>query len=54
MEHHYLDWAATTPVRPEAAAAALEVMTEGYGNPSSGHEPGRRAAVDSSAPSGVE
>ena len=44
MEHHYLDWAATTPVRPEAAAAALEVMTEGYGNPSSGHEPGRQAA----------
>ena len=31
---HYLDNAATTPVRPEAAQAALEAMTEGWGNPS--------------------
>ena len=28
---HYLDNAATTPVRPEAAQAALEAMTEGWG-----------------------
>ena len=32
---HYLDHAATTQVRPEAAQAALEAMTEGWGNPSS-------------------
>ena len=31
---HYLDNAATTPVRPEAAQAALEAMTGGWGNPS--------------------
>ena len=40
----YLDNAATTPVCPQAAQAAFEVMTEGYGNPSSGYEPGRQAA----------
>lgn len=31
----YLDHAATTPVCPEAVRAAVEVMTEGFGNPSS-------------------
>ena len=40
----YLDNAATTQTCPEAARAALEVMTEGYGNPSSGYGPGRQAA----------
>ena len=30
----YLDHAATTPVCPEAAQAALEAMTHGFGNPS--------------------
>ena len=40
----YLDNAATTQTCPEAARAALEVMTEGYGNPSSGYELGRQAA----------
>ena len=30
----YLDNAATTRVRPEAAQAALEVMTRDFGNPS--------------------
>ena len=40
----YLDHAATTRVRPEAAQAAYEVMTEGYGNPSSGYELGKAAA----------
>ncbi len=40
----YLDHAATTPVRPEAAQAALEVMTEGFGNPSSGYPLGRAAS----------
>ena len=39
----YLDNAATTQVCPEAARAALAAMTEGYGNPSSTHGPGRDA-----------
>lgn len=41
---HYLDNAATTPVRPEAAQAALETMTEGWGNPSSQYALGKQAA----------
>ena len=40
----YLDNAATTMVCPEAAQAALTVMTENYGNPSSTHTMGREAA----------
>ena len=35
MERIYLDNAATTRVRPEAVQAALPIMTEIYGNPSS-------------------
>ena len=38
---HYLDNAATTPVRAEAAQAALEAMTQGWGNPSSQYALGR-------------
>ncbi|RHR07336.1 cysteine desulfurase [Pseudoflavonifractor sp. AF19-9AC] len=41
---HYLDNAATTPVRQEAAQAALEAMTEGWGNPSARYDLGTRAA----------
>lgn len=41
----YLDYAATTPVRSEAAAAVMEVLTDGYGNPSSLYAPGRQAAA---------
>lgn len=41
----YLDNAATTRVCPEAAQAALEAMTEGYGNPSSGYALGQAAAA---------
>ena len=41
---HYLDNAATTPVRPEAAQAALKAMTEGWGNPSSRYALGTQAA----------
>ena len=41
---HYLDNAATTPVRPEAAQAALEAMTAGWGNPSSQYALGKQAA----------
>ena len=40
----YLDNAATTRVCPEAAQAALEVMTEGFGNPSSRYGRGSAAA----------
>ena len=39
----YLDNAATTRVCPEAADAAMKCMTEGFGNPSSTHGPGREA-----------
>ena len=39
----YLDNAATTVVCPEAAEAALRVMTQNFGNPSSTHGPGRAA-----------
>lgn len=41
---HYLDNAATTPVRPEAAQAALEAMTALWGNPSAQYAIGREAA----------
>lgn len=42
---HYLDNAATTPVRPEAVRAAVEAMTEEWGNPSARYALGARAAV---------
>ncbi len=41
---HYLDNAATTPVRPEAVRAAAEAMESEWGNPSSQYELGLRAA----------
>ena len=46
----YLDNAATTRVCDEAAQAALKIMTENYGNPSSTHKMGRdaRDVLDSS------
>ena len=43
MTEHYLDNSATTKVCPEAAQAALDAMTEIYGNPSSTHTKGREA-----------
>ncbi|MCI8303856.1 MAG: cysteine desulfurase [Lawsonibacter sp.] len=46
---HYLDNAATTPVRPEAAQAALEAMTGGWGNPSSQYALGKQAAARAEA-----
>lgn len=42
---HYLDNAATTPVRPEAVQAALEAMTEEWGNPSARYAKGAQAAA---------
>lgn len=44
MNTIYFDHAATTRVLPEAAQAAVEVMTEGYGNPSSLYHLGAQAA----------
>ena len=40
---HYLDYAATTPVAAEVAAAMVDVLTKNYGNPSSQHSRGRKA-----------
>jgi cysteine desulfurase len=39
----YLDHAATTPVRAEAVAAMLPLLTEGYANPSGSHRFARQA-----------
>lgn len=44
MNTIYFDHAATTQVLPEAAQAAVTVMTEGYGNPSSLYHLGTQAA----------
>ena len=46
----YLDHAATTPLRREALDAMLPLLTDNFANPSSVHEPGRRAraALDES------
>ncbi|MEM6837770.1 MAG: cysteine desulfurase family protein, partial [Cyanobacteria bacterium P01_C01_bin.120] len=41
----YLDYSATTPIRPEAIAAMQSVMVEQWGNPSSVHEWGNRSAT---------
>ena len=41
----YLDYSATTPPRPEVVAAMQDVLTQQWGNPSSLHEWGQRAAT---------
>lgn len=41
----YLDYSATTPTRPEAIAAMQHILTEQWGNPSSLHQWGQRAAT---------
>lgn len=48
MERIYLDYAATTPVRPEVVDAMLPYLREDWGNPSSIHVHGQaaRAAVE--------
>ena len=45
MPRIYLDYAATTPVRPEVMAAMQPVFSEAYGNPSSIHSYGQEAAA---------
>ncbi|HXY94721.1 MAG TPA: aminotransferase class V-fold PLP-dependent enzyme, partial [Acidimicrobiia bacterium] len=39
----YLDYAATTPMRPEAVAAMTAYLTDRFGNPSGGHAVARAA-----------
>ncbi len=41
----YLDYSATTPARPEAIQAMQKALTQQWGNPSSLHEWGQRAAT---------
>ncbi|HEY9654795.1 MAG TPA: aminotransferase class V-fold PLP-dependent enzyme, partial [Crinalium sp.] len=41
----YLDYSATTPTRPEAIAAMQAALSEQWGNPSSLHVWGQRAAI---------
>ena len=41
----YLDYSATTPTRPEAIAAIQAALSEQWGNPSSLHVWGQRAAI---------
>lgn len=43
MEPIYLDYAATTPVRPEVRDAMAPYLTEQFGNPNSSHSWGRQA-----------
>lgn len=40
---HYLDHAASTPMRPEALAAMVPLLADEYGNPSGAHALARRA-----------
>src|SRR4051794_24305369 len=39
----YFDWAATTPMRPEAVEAMLPFLTDHFGNPSGAHAVSREA-----------
>jgi len=45
LEERYLDNSATTPVDPEVARYALELMCQNYGNPSSLHHKGFEAQL---------
>jgi cysteine desulfurase len=45
MKRIYLDYAATTPVRPEVVQAMSPYLTEAFGNPSSVHSYGQEARV---------
>ena len=43
---HYLDHAASTPMRPEAVETMVPLLRDGYGNPSGSHALARRARAD--------
>ena len=43
LDNAYFDWAATTPMRPEAVEAMLPFLTERFGNPSGSHAISREA-----------
>lgn len=43
MQRIYMDHSATTPVAPEVAEVMLDALTNGWGNPSSLHTPGKTA-----------
>lgn len=45
MEWHYLDHAASSPLRPEAFDALLPALTEVHGNPSGSHAAAREARL---------
>ena len=45
MLETYLDYNASSPLRPEVAAAISRVLEHGYGNPSSIHRSGHRSKV---------
>jgi len=47
-EETYLDWAASTPMRPEALRAMVQAAQDGYGNPTGAHHRARvgRRIVD--------
>lgn len=45
MRQVYLDYNATTPVRPEVVQAMLPLFNETFANPASPHKPGRLAEV---------
>jgi len=45
MDSIYLDYSATTPVRPEVREAMLSLASENFGNPSSVHRWGREAKI---------
>ena len=47
MRRVYLDYNATTPLAPEAAAAMIDALRDLPGNPSSIHREGQRAHVHS-------
>jgi cysteine desulfurase len=46
VDWHFLDHAAGSPARPEAVAALVPLLTEGYGNPSGAHALARQARAE--------
>jgi cysteine desulfurase len=46
VEWHFLDHAAGTPARPDAVAALVPLLAEGFGNPSGSHALARQARAE--------